>query len=527
MGFELEPYCRCDEQGSCYMPNYKGMRAPLFCIAMLTGCSSLPKEAQHLTAPTTPKMTSLLSTLNDGHRQQQTPQTPSAVLVQNTGWDALAQRLALVETAEHSIDIQYYIWNSDVSGSYLASRLVAAADRGVHVRVLLDDINLNEREALLAGLNKHPNIEIRIFNPIPTRNAGKWMSFLGDFSRLNRRMHNKSFTVDGVFTVVGGRNIGDEYFDLSHELNLRDRDVLARGEVVTEVQQSFNDYWNSEWAYDVDLLSDDPTLKQPDLSNIPVPYYKHYPTLPQSQASAAQYLASLVDNMTWVKATYIADQPIPDDIDNTDQSKATAQYLSELAENTQNDIIIESAYLVFDDNQLAGLQQLNQRGVEIKALTNSMASNDLVTNHSGYAGRRQEMLESGVDLFELKPDAKLCEIVLQDSDKCAPNAVYGLHAKSAVFDHQIATIGSFNFNLRSTYLNTESLLVIENTKVAAELATTLEGAMQDNNSWHLSLDNGTVYWHSGDKTWDSEPETEQWDRMKSEFLQLLPIEKYL
>ncbi|PSV45853.1 phospholipase D family protein [Photobacterium sp. GB-36] len=510
------------------MPINKVIGASVIFITILTGCSSLPKQAEHLDAPLTPKLTSALSTLNDRHNPFITPQTPSAVLVQNTGWDALAQRLALVEAAEHTIDIQYYIWNSDSSGRYLASRLVAAADRGVYVRVLLDDINLNDREALLTKLDAHPNIDIRIFNPIPTRNAGKWISFVGDFSRLNRRMHNKSFTVDGAFTVVGGRNIGDEYFDLSHELNLRDRDVLASGKVVADVQRSFNDYWNSEWAYSVDLLRDKAKpLPQLMLNTIPVPEYKNYPALPQSQNAAMTYLSTQLKKMTGAKATYIADKPIPDDVDNTDQPKATAQYLSTLAKNTKNDIIIESAYLVFDDKQLEGLQQLSQKGVEIKALTNSMASNDLVTNHSGYAGRRQDMLESGMDLYELKPDAKLCKIVIQDNDKCAPNAVYGLHAKSAVFDHQIATIGSFNFNLRSTYLNTESLLVIENPKIATELATTLEGAMQDTNSWHLSLDDGDVYWHSGNETWDSEPNTKQWDRMKSELLQLLPIEKYL
>jgi len=156
-----------------------------------------------------------------------------------------------------------------------------------------------------------------------------------------------------------------------------------------------------------------------------------------------------------------------------------------------------------------------------------MASNDLIPNHSGYAGRRQEMLEHGIQLFELKPDTGLCATSTKDLSKCAPTAPYGLHAKSAVFDRQISAIGSFNFNLRSTYLNTESLLVIEDQALAGQLADTIEEAMREDNSWRLGLEEGEVHWYSDGKVWSNEPETGRWERMQSWFLQLLPIEKYL
>ncbi|MCX2758842.1 phospholipase D family protein [Vibrio sp. Sgm 22] len=510
------------------MPVLQRISLTLILVAILGGCSSLPEGIDHQAEPYTSYGPSTLSVLADEYQPQISEQATTAVRLQESGWDALAQRLALVESAEHTIDIQYYIWNSDVSGRYLASRLLAAADRGVKVRVMLDDINLNEREGLLSALDAHPNVEIRIFNPTPTRRGfSKWLSFLGDFSRLNRRMHNKSFTVDGTLSVVGGRNIGDEYFDLSDEINFRDRDVLVMGTVVTTIQTSFIEYWDSRWSYPVDMLGDD---EQPDLSNIDditVPQYKNYPALPLNREAADSLLKEALDEMTWVNARFAYDRPVPVDSDNTDQPKETAILLGQLASESKQEILLESAYLVFDDGQLGEWQNLNNEGVEIKALTNSMASNDLVTNHSAYAGRRYDMLEHGIDLFELKPDSKLCEASTQDVSKCAPETAYGLHAKSVVFDRSIASIGSFNFNLRSTYLNTESVLIIENKAIAETLAETIEQAMSEDNSWRLELEDGDVYWYSGEQSWDSEPETGKWERMQSGFLQLLPIEKYL
>ncbi|WKY60137.1 phospholipase D family protein [Vibrio sp. SNU_ST1] len=510
------------------MPVLQRISLTLILVAILGGCSSLPEGIDHPVEPYTSYGPSTLSVLADEYQPQASEQATTAVRLQESGWDALAQRLALVESAEHTIDIQYYIWNSDESGRYLASRLLAAADRGVKVRVMLDDINLNERESLLSALDAHPNVEIRIFNPTPTRRGfSKWLSFVGDFSRLNRRMHNKSFTVDGTLSVVGGRNIGDEYFDLSEEINFRDRDVLVMGTVVTTIQTSFIEYWNSQWSYPVDMLGDEEQTDLSAIDDITVPQYKNYPELPLSREAANGLLKEVLDEMTWVNASFAYDRPVPVDSDNTDQPKATAVLLGQLASESKQEILLESAYLVFDDGQLEEWQVLNNKGVEIKALTNSMASNDLVTNHSAYAGRRYDMLDHGIDLFELKPDSKLCEVSTQDVSKCAPETAYGLHAKSVVFDRSIASIGSFNFNLRSTYLNTESVLIIDNKAIAETLAYTIEQAMSEDNSWRLELEDGDVYWYSGEQSWDSEPETGKWERMQSGFLQLLPIEKYL
>ncbi|PKG38827.1 phospholipase D family protein [Psychromonas sp. Urea-02u-13] len=510
------------------MPVLQRINVIMLFVLILTGCSSLPEEIKHSIEPLIAPAPSALTALTETHQTAQSQQETSAVLLQDTGWDALAQRLALIESAEHSIDIQYYIWNSDTSGHYLAKRLMAAAERGVRVRVMLDDINLNQREQLLSALDLHPQIEIRIFNPIPSRRGlTKWITLLSDLPRLNRRMHNKSFTVDGVLSVVGGRNIGDEYFDLSNEINFRDRDVLVMGAVVTDIQASFAEYWDSRWSYPVDLLTDTVSQEQARLGEMPAPQYKNYPALPEGTKNAHRFLKDLMSKMTWVNAEFVADRPIPIDVDNTKVPKATAKLLAELAQQSEQEIVLESAYLIFDDRQLAAMQRLTNKGIQIKALTNSMASNDLVANHSGYAGRRQDMLEHGMQLFELQPTTALCEQSTKDISKCAPTTAYGLHAKSAVFDRKVATIGSFNFNLRSTYLNTESLLVIEHQGIAESLANDIEQAMNEDNSWRLELHEGDIRWHSGGKTWQSEPETGQWERMKSSLLQLLPIEQHL
>jgi putative cardiolipin synthase len=474
------------------------------------------------------KPNSALSQLVSAYTPNNNEHETSAVIMQETGWDALSQRLALIEAAEHTIDIQYYIWNSDVSGHYLASRLKAAADRGVNVRVMLDDINLNEREDLLIAINSHPNISIRIFNPIPTRRGVvKWLNFLDDFSRLNRRMHNKSFTVDRTLSVVGGRNIGDEYFDLSDEINFRDRDVLVMGSVVSNIQTSFTKYWNSPWSYPVDLLGNKSSTTIAVLDKAPIPHYKNYPALPEGKKAASNFIKALMNNITWVNARFIYDQPVPEDENEINEPKTTARLLAELSSQSEQEVLLESAYLIFDDRQLKDLQASIDHGVQIKALTNSMASNDLVTNHSGYAGRRQDMLEKGIQLFELKPNSLLCEKSTRDMSKCAPTTAYGLHAKSIVYDKEIAVVGSFNFNLRSTYLNTESLLIIENNAIAEKLANDINSAMNENNSWRVKLTEGEIRWYSGGDVWENEPKTELSQRVKSRFLQLLPIEKYL
>jgi len=453
----------------------------------------------------------------------------------DTGQEAFELRAALIEAAERSIDAQYYIWNSDVSGRYLARRLLLAADRGVRVRLLLDDINVGGRDAIIAALDRHPNIEIRIFNPSAVRKGpGKWLAFAADFKRLNRRMHNKTFVVDAALGIAGGRNVGDEYFDLHAQVNFHDRDVLAMGPIVREMSANFDAYWNCEWSYPIGRLAsatvsdEDYAAKAAQAREVAANAAGLAAVPVQDAATAHALIGQKLENLHWAPAELVFDPPAQDMHADADQPKLTAQALRRFVDQADSEILIESAYFILGDVQLDTLAQLRARGVRVAALTNSLASNDLVTNHAGYARRRPAMLAQGLELHELRPDAAACKVWISATDYCDKGAV-SLHAKSAVFDRRTLYIGSFNVNLRSIYLNGETVLIIHSPELALRVANDIETGMAPDNSWQVSQDaDGHMRWSSSEgKTWSQEPAVGWWRRFKSGLFSLLPIEKYL
>ena len=334
----------------------------------------------------------------------------SGVLLLDTGIQALTQRDALIAAASTSIDAQYYIWNSDASGRYLAARLLEAAGRGVHVRLLLDDINIAGRDAVFAGLTAHPNVQVRIYNPSAARQGVlRLLGFVRDFSQLNRRMHNKSFTADGTVTIIGGRNVGDEYFDLDPAMNFRDRELLAAGPVVTQVIAGFEAFWNSAWTRPVESLTR--TAGQaaaPDQAVVAA-----------REVAALGYLASAdlateiekktLPALLWAPARLVFDPPpTAEQIARSTEQQPVALELRNLVAAGRSEILVESAYFILSGQSLAEAARLHADGVRLRVLTNSLASNDLVTNHSGYARRRPAMLDAGIELYELRPDAAAC-----------------------------------------------------------------------------------------------------------------------
>ncbi|WP_298447569.1 phospholipase D family protein [uncultured Marinobacter sp.] len=506
----------------------------LLVIVFMQGCAQLPPQnEQSLSYAFDHPGETRLGRQVQSHLQGQSGY--SGFYIQDTGREAFLQRAALIETAEQSIDAQYYIWNLDVSGTYLAQRLLAAADRGVHVRLLLDDVNLDGRDTTLSALDHHPNIEISIYNPFAVRTGiGKWLSFVIDFQRLNQRMHNKTFVVDGALGIMGGRNIGDEYFDLHPQTNFRDRDVLIAGPIVADLSANFDAFWNSASSYPIRQLEPD-AEQEPGLSSqldqlrasasgttglTQVP--------PQDAAQALEYMAQVFSEITWAEAELVFDSPVVDGDTETDHPQRAAETLFQLVEQTDEEILAESAYLILGDDQLDILEQISARGVRVLALTNSLASNDLTTNHAGYARRRGAMLDNGLELYELRPDAAACSNWIKMPGFCTEGMV-GLHAKSAVFDRKIVYIGSLNINLRSIYLNSETVLVIHSPQLAAQLAHDIEAAMAPENSWQVTREaNGELLWSAGEEqSWTHEPATGFWRRFKSGFFSLLPIEKYL
>ncbi|MCK0164663.1 phospholipase D family protein [Marinobacter sp. S6332] len=506
----------------------------LFVILFMQGCAQLPPH----NAPPLSYAFDRPDETRLGRQVQ--PHLPdqsgySGFYIQDAGRQAFLQRAALIEAAEQSIDAQYYIWNSDVSGSYLARRLLVAADRGVRVRLLLDDVNLDGRDTLLAALDQHPNIEISIYNPFAIRSGiGKWLNFISDFQRLNQRMHNKTFVVDGALGIMGGRNIGDEYFDLHPQVNFRDRDVLIAGPVVADLTANFDAFWNSRSSYLMSQLEPDAAqelglsteLEQiraaasdgTGLTRVP----------PQDSASALEYISQILPALVWAEGELVFDSPTVYGQDVTDSPQRSAQALYQLVEEAGKEILVESAYLILGDDQLDILRQVKARGVRVLALTNSLASNDLTTNHAGYARRRGAMLANGLELYELRPDAEACLSWIAMPDFCRSGSV-GLHAKSAVFDRKALYIGSFNINLRSIYLNSETVLVIHSAQLAERLAQDIEAAMTPENSWMVTREaGGQLFWSAGEEQfWTHEPATGFWRRFKSGLFSLLPMEKYL
>lgn len=502
-------------------------------VAAFSGCASLPTDVTRIesSAYSTPLATTLGRVSGEAAA---THTALSGFRILDSGRDAFRERLALIESAERSIDLQYYIWNSDVTGRYLAQRVLTAADRGVRVRILLDDINVGGRDAVLAALDAHPLIEIRIYNPLPRGTVRRWFGIVGNFAKINRRMHNKSLSVDGAATIIGGRNIGDEYFDASPELNFSDRDLLAVGPVVEQMGRGFDAFWNSKWAQPIAAIaptkitssglqqrSSRATAAAATLSELGY-------ELPRDAAQGMLNVEATLPQLIWASARLVIDGPPATSDSSTAQPVALA--LRELASAAQSEVLIESAYLIAGDPALDLIKQLHSRGVRQQALTNSLASNDLSTNHSGYARRREQMLRSGLELYELRPDAASCDAITAQS--CARGAAFSLHSKSVVFDRRTVYVGSFNLNLRSAYLNSETALIIESPELAQQIAAAIEDHMRPENSWHVTFDaKDRLQWqtvrdgHTQVST--HEPETGFWRRFVVGFYRLLPMEKYL
>ncbi len=464
----------------------------------------------------------------------------SGLLLVDTGSEALSERDALIDAAVRTIDAQYYIWNSDASGRYLAARLLAAADRGVRVRILLDDINIAGRDAALTAMAEHPRVEVRIYNPAKSRSGvGRLFDFARDFIRLNRRMHNKSFTVDGAVTIVGGRNIGNEYFDLDPVKNFRDREILVVGPVVADVAAGFDAFWTSPWtalagslAGDV-LRPEQRAAARDQLESAARELRALGYSPPATHADAGIYVTGLLSRLLWAPVRLVLDMPPDQDaMDDASRPQAVAQALQRLTMSAQQEILVESAYLILNEESLSEWAKLMARGVGIRALTNSLASNDLVTNHSGYARHRRAMIESGMKLFELRPDAGACQRLIASAGGCTEERWFSLHSKSLVLDRRIVYVGSFNINLRSTYLNSETALIIDSPVLAGQIAASIEELMAPDSSWQVtSSASGGLEWRtetaSGPARATHEPMTGFWRRFESRVFRLFPMEKYL
>lgn len=501
----------------------------------LISCSSIPKKSVEIHPPAEQiyPETKLSLIFNEAAREHG---DKSGFILLRNGKRAFQERVYLADIAEHSIDAQYYIWNSDTIGKSLMRRLVQSADRGVLVRLLLDDFCVSERSDKLLVINSHPNIDVRVYNPFVKRSgAAKWLNFAFDFDRLNRRMHNKTYIVDGTAAIVGGRNIGDEYFDQNTHINFRDLDLFTIGPVVKPVSESFQDYWDSPWAIPIDeMVSSDAdqsyVIQLQEFQN-DAPSEPSQVILPSKIAALDTHFNNSLRELVWAPATFVHDRPGGiDDQAYSDEPKRVAKHLLQLVENSQQEILIESAYFVLSESTMDLVNQLRTRGVRIRALTNSMTSNDVLPNHASYAMVRKDMLEHGIELFELRPDAESCLEILGSKEYCDEDSFLSLHAKSAVFDRKTIYIGSLNFNLRSAYLNTEVGMFIESPVLADKLTRQIELNMKRVNSWQAMVEDDEVFWvtdrNGNEERSQHEPQTSWIERAKEGFLMVLPGAQY-
>lgn len=446
--------------------------------------------------------------------------------------DAFAARVVFAAAAEKSLDIQYYIWHGDQTGYLLYEAAWRAAERGVRVRILLDDANTKGLDETIATLDAHPNIEVRLYNPLMQRDA-RLLNFVTDFTRVNRRMHNKSFTADNQVTIVGGRNVGNEYFAAGEGVAFADLDVIAVGPVVREVSDEFDLYWNSPSAYPAALIV---PPAGPDAAAKLEAKFAEVRADPGSVAYVkalreTQLLQELLAGrlpLEWTNATVVRDDPAKT-LDTS--ARKDVLLLSELLPvigrpDTYFDLV--SPYFVPGEQGTEGLVKLAQRGIKVRVLTNALAASDVPPVHAGYAKRRCDLLSAGVQLWELKPSAS-AEEIKKIKSKLGSSSQVQLHAKTFQVDRQRIFVGSFNFDQRSALLNTEMGLVIDSPTLAQRLSTWLDTDLPESAySVRIAPDGRCPEWveqtPAGEVRYDVEPNTTAGERAWIEFLEVLPIE---
>jgi putative cardiolipin synthase len=507
-------------------------------ILLIVGCATLPKDFDR------PKSYALTDTENTSFgkvRAKERAAHPgkSGFHLLGNGLDAFVARAVLSQHAERSIDVQYYLYHNDLVGKLFTDLLLKAADRGVRVRLLVDDMDLAGRDLGAAALDSHPNIEVRIFNPF-SRNVGRTSQFVTRLGSVTRRMHNKTFTVDNQITILGGRNIGNEYFDADPDLAFADLDVMAIGPVVKKVSSVFDRYWNSELAYPVPVL-----LK----GELPIPekveelrgqlnkYVADQTDSEYLQALGNSDLANKIRKdqieFRWGDAEVVFDQP-----EKLLHGFGETQYhlspmLKPYWEGVEKELIIFSPYFVPGKPGTAFLTQLVQRGVRVRILTNSLASNDVGMVHAGYMKYRKDLLRGGVELYEL--NKKLTRKQRKEKKGEGGSSKASLHAKSFVFDRKQVFIGSLNLDPRALLHNTEIGVVLKVPEIAEEMAKWFEENIEQL-AFRLELkkdENGDekLLWHGvvdgKELTFDVDPYTGFWRRFGIGFMSILPIESQL
>jgi putative cardiolipin synthase len=458
------------------------------------------------------------------------------------GTNALMSRVALIDEAKHSVDLQYYIYANDATGRLVAQHLLAAADRGVRVRMLIDDIDVRHEVDMFEALNASPNIEVRLFNPFHTRKPSllsKAVQLLVSPSRLDHRMHNKSFIVDNNVAIVGGRNIGDDYFSFDRTTDFRDLDLIAIGPVVKGASRVFDEYWNFPDAYPVTAFHGGHASRG-DLAQLRKDLGREARDFAQSDYARAAALGypdgpsgDRSGEWFWGPAVLVADRPAKVEGRTDDPALRIGPRIRVMTDEARHELLLISPYFIPTNEDVRYLVGLVARGVMVQVLTNSLASTDELTVFAGYSRHRRALLKGGVQLYELRPATG----APQPFTAKGTSSGVSLHAKAIVVDRQQVFVGSMNMDQRSKLLNTEMGIIVDSSALAQAVRQFFDTASSPANAYRVSLAGeglphaGRMQWRARDGsktiTCTHDPGTTAKQRLEVVLLKWLPIQGLL
>jgi putative cardiolipin synthase len=502
-------------------------------IALVAGCAAVPPPvARPVAHAPAPQPGGVLEMAELSLHARHGPEISGFSLLERSA-DALAWRLALVDSARYTLDMQYYVWFGDAVGSLLMRRVVVAADRGVKVRLLFDDLDtmlrtmetLEIQDALVQRIDAHPNIEVRLFNPWHARGlVGRGVETLHDFKRLDRRMHNKQMIADNRAAIIGGRNIGDEYFGLNADFNFLDLDVVGIGPVARQASTVFDRYWNSQWVgstppADASVVAVSSTREHAVERRLAkTQSLQHVALAPQDWSA---WLTQRMAQMSPGRSVVHTDSPSRGEGDRNHMPEAIRGILH----GAQREVLITNAYIIPDAAFMADLRLLQGRKVDVRILTNSLSSHDVPAVNSHYEVWRRDILRSGVALHELRSDASLRNDVVDLPP--TRSGFVGLHTKAMVIDERRVFVGSMNLDPRSELLNSEMGVLIDSPPLAETLKQRMARDMDGTNSWLVRLESdGTLSWTSDAGQRTLQPARSFWQRVENLLFKLLPVELY-
>jgi putative cardiolipin synthase len=440
------------------------------------------------------------------------------------GNDAFGTRLALIDIAERSIDAQYFLMKNDMAGLVFVDKLLEAADRGVRVRLLLDDVFTEVDDDNFLLINQHPNVEMRLFNPVGR--GAYWLNYIADFDRANRRMHNKSFTVDNQVTIVGGRNIAEEYFELKSKEEFRDFDVIVLGPAAAEVGEVFDRFWNHELSVPVEAFSKGEPKEELDVVRAEIDKdIREQSNSIYAKATGSKLIQDLFfgrEPLFPAEVEVITDDP--DKLRNmiSRDHQILINRMGEVIANAQSEVIVVTPYLIPGDEGIEFWEYVADKGVRVIMLTNSLASNNHIPVHAAYARYRHRLIQAGIELHEMRVNA----IDISEDDEESAFESVTLHTKAIMVDRRFTFIGSLNLDPRSIDINTEMGVLVDSEELAEGLATIFIERLPKFTYRVVEDENGDLRWNAvvnGKKVIeDSEPQADTWRRLKAFFSRILP-----